>query len=379
MTKAMLRIILGLVIITSCTSGNGSVQVENGINISGTVGFPQTGDILIEEYVGNQPQPFDTLKLDENYKYSKNVNIERPGYYRLNFYNKQFVNLILNEDDVVVNVDGNERGGFVEISGSKDHDFIEMVQQMNAEFQSSPQVAEINNRFGLANSQQDAAAINTIRDEYMELDSEFKKQIAAKIDSAGASLGVIEILKSGRFLDKDQFQDTYHKIAEEAKTELSNSTVAMDFVNEVEASKNLAIGMVAPDIALPNPDGEIVALSSLRGKYVLVDFWAKWCGPCRKENPNVVKAYNRFNAKGFEVYGVSLDRRREDWLQAIEQDGLHWTQVSDLKYWNSEAAKTYNIKAIPFALLLDPDGVIIGKNLRGRELERKLEEIFGES
>lgn len=378
MTKVMLRILLGLVIITSCSSGNGSVQVEDGINISGTVGFPQTGDILIEEYVGNQPQPFDTLKLDENYQYSKNVNIERPGYYRLNFYDKQFVNLILNEDDVVVNVDGNDRGGFVEISGSKDHDFIEMVQQMNAEFQASPQVAEINNRFGLANSQQDAAAINTIRDEYMELDNEFKKQIAAKIDSAGASLGVIEILKSGRFLDKDKFQDTYHKIAEEAKSELSNSTVAMDFVNEVEASKNLAIGMVAPDIALPNPDGEVVALSSLRGKYVLVDFWAKWCGPCRKENPNVVKAYNRFNDKGFEVYGVSLDRRREDWLQAIEQDGLHWTQVSDLKYWNSEAAKIYNIKAIPFALLLDPDGVIIGKNLRGRELERKLEEIFGE-
>ncbi|MTI39341.1 TlpA disulfide reductase family protein [Fulvivirga lutimaris] len=379
MTKVMFRILLGLVIITSCTSGNGSVEVENGINISGTVGFPQTGDILIEEYVGNKPQPFDTLKLDENYKYSKNVNIERPGYYRLNFYNKQFVNLILNEDDVVVNVDGNERGGFVEISGSKDHDFIEMVQKMNAEFQASPQVAEINNRFGLANSQQDAAAIATIRDEYMKLDHEFKQKIAAKIDSAGASLGVIEILKSGRFLDKDKFQATYHRIAEDASTKLTNSTVAMDFVNEVEANKNLAIGMVAPDIALPNPDGEVIALSSLRGKYVLVDFWAKWCGPCRKENPNVVKAYNRFNDKGFEVYGVSLDRRKEDWLQAIEQDGLHWTQVSDLKYWNSEAAKIYNIKAIPFALLLDPDGVIIGKNLRGRELERKLEEIFGES
>jgi thiol-disulfide isomerase/thioredoxin len=119
-----------------------------------------------------------------------------------------------------------------------------------------------------------------------------------------------------------------------------------------------------------------VKLSSLQGKYVLVDFWAKWCGPCRQENPNVVRLYNRYKDKGFTVYGVSLDRNKTDWLKAIEEDKLTWTHVSDLKYWQSDAAKLYNITAIPFSLLLDPDGKIIAKNLRGPSLEKKLEEIF---
>ncbi len=157
---------------------------------------------------------------------------------------------------------------------------------------------------------------------------------------------------------------------------MPNVPLATSFVNEVEQMGKLAVGQVAPDIALPNPDGDTISLSSLRGNYVLVDFWAKWCKPCRMENPNVVRMYNKYNDQGFEVYGVSLDRKREDWLQAIEEDGLHWTQVSDLKFWNSKAAQIYNIKAIPFALLLDPEGVIIAKNLRGPALEEKLAEIF---
>ena len=193
----------------------------------------------------------------------------------------------------------------------------------------------------------------------------------------GVSLGVLEVLRGGRILDKDQYFSVYERFAESLKKEMPNVGVAKEFITEVEQMKKLAIGQLAPDISLPNPEGEVVSLSSLRGNYVLVDFWAKWCKPCRMENPNVVKMYQKYNDQGFEVFGVSLDRRREDWLQAIEEDELHWTQVSDLKYWKSEAARLYNINAIPFALLLDPDGRIIGKNLRGRQLENKLEEIFG--
>jgi thiol-disulfide isomerase/thioredoxin len=107
-----------------------------------------------------------------------------------------------------------------------------------------------------------------------------------------------------------------------------------------------------------------------------VDFWAKWCGPCRQENPSVVRAFNKYKDKGFTVFGVSLDRSKQDWMKAIGEDKLTWTHVSDLKYWQSEAAKTYNITGIPFSLLLDPNGIIIGKNLRGKALDNKLAELF---
>ncbi|WP_400190848.1 redoxin domain-containing protein [Hymenobacter sp. B81] len=137
-----------------------------------------------------------------------------------------------------------------------------------------------------------------------------------------------------------------------------------------------AIGAVAPDIALSGTNGQPVALSSLRGKYVLIDFWASWCGPCRQENPNVVKLYQAYKSKGFEIYGVSLDNSRDKWLKAIEADGLGWTHVSDLKGWQSAAGQQYGIRSIPATVLLDPQGRIIAKNLRGEELEKKVAELL---
>jgi peroxiredoxin len=166
------------------------------------------------------------------------------------------------------------------------------------------------------------------------------------------------------------------QVAEKLKKEWPGYSHANDFIEYVDKMKLTAVGQPAPEIALPNPQGQVVSLSSMRGKYVLVDFWAKWCGPCRAENPNVVRAYQKYKDKGFTVFGVSLDRNKEDWVQAIKEDNLTWTHVSDLKYWQSEAAKTYNITGIPFSVLLDPSGVIIAKNLRGAALEAKLEEIF---
>ena len=135
-------------------------------------------------------------------------------------------------------------------------------------------------------------------------------------------------------------------------------------------------GQPAIEIALPSANGDTIRLSSLKGKVVLLDFWASWCGPCRVANKGLTKIYQKFKAKGFEIYSVSLDNEKENWLKAIKKDQLPWTQVSDLKAWNNAASTAYGIKGIPFNVLLDKDGIIIAKNLRGDELMKKLQEIL---
>ena len=350
------------------------------VTIKGKVNFPQKGKILIREMKQGLPaaeaKPMDSIVIKSGNTFEKKIRITSPGYFQIDFYSNQIINVILDKSNVEINVDGNSPQGFAEVKGSPDMDLIDRVQDMLRVVQESPAAKAIEQEFQQASQQGNQTRVEELQRQYMSLMDKANADMAASLGDQPPSLGLIHVLQNAGILDPDKYMTLYINAAEKFKKEWPGIQYGADFVSFVEKLKATAIGQPAPEISLPDPNGKILTLSSFKGKYVLVDFWAKWCGPCRRENPNVVKAYNKFKGKAFDILGVSLDRNKADWLQGIQEDGLVWNHVSDLKYFESQAARDYNINGIPFSILVDPNGIIIAKNLRGTELHKKLEEVL---
>jgi thiol-disulfide isomerase/thioredoxin len=212
-----------------------------------------------------------------------------------------------------------------------------------------------------------------IQAEFTQAQAASTAKIKALIPLMGSHLVA---LWATNFLPAEKEMASLVDIADRLGKARPNHPQVQQFVNNLQRLQGVNEGAMAPEINLATPAGPTLALSSLRGKYVLIDFWASWCGPCRRENPNVVKTYATYKDKGFEIFGVSLDQNREAWLKAIEADKLVWKHVSDLQYWNSAGAQAYQVNSIPQTFLVNPEGRIIAKGLRGAALDNYLAKLF---
>ena len=360
---------LVLILIFSCSTGE-KREFDGTVKVSGSLTNSPAGKLQLSQFVDDSTELIETLELKDGGKFEYQLKLDGPGFYELNLMDKKIVRLALYDQNVQIFYDFNDDNS-LRIEGSEDSQNMQKIESLMTEYQEK--LNELNEAYFEAMSKRDQEAIKNIQNQAMAMETEQGQKVKETLEgmsgSFAAMAGISLLNLKNEFLFVDQ-------LVSDLNEKYPNTKMIQNMANQLEEMRALSIGQVAPEISLPDPEGNMVNLSDLRGKYVLIDFWAAWCRPCRQENPNVVKLYNEYNQKGFEVFGVSLDRTKEAWVKAIEEDQLTWTHVSDLKYFNSAAAALYQINAIPATYMLDPEGKIIAKDLRGASLENKLREIF---
>ena len=367
---------------------------NNIVKISGTVVNPASGVyIFLDELRSNNLVPIDSVKISDDGKFSFKKEIKQTSFFLLKSKENNFLTMLLEPGEkITMKVHSDSLNYPISLKGSKGTELmaeynktlrvtIKKLTELNSIYMQSKDKPELPRVIETLDSlaQIYLGEINTYTKKYIDDNLTSLVSLVAVYQQVAPSVYVLNPTKDMKYflkVDSSMFSryPNYEPVIalHDQVKELSSK---MD--GAANAAPESVPGAVAPDISLPTPQGDTIKLSSTRGSVVLLDFWASWCAPCRKESPNLLNAYNMYHKKGFQIYQVSLDKTKEAWIKGIQDDHLEkWIHVSDVQYWNSIVVPLYKIESIPRNFLLDAQGHIIASNLRGEQLQIKLAEIF---
>ncbi|HOU01186.1 MAG TPA: TlpA disulfide reductase family protein [Bacteroidales bacterium] len=388
MNKSWICILVLLVTITGCKNNN--------IEINGKLLDPTPGKYLyLDELKSTELITVDSAIINEDGRFSFIRKVEYPSFYLLKADEKNYLTMLLEPGQKIglnaysdslnypVFVTGSEGTSLMVAYNKRLRRTVDQLSGLRSVYMlnlGSPQLVAVIER------------LDSLAQIYLnDLNTYTKKYIDDNLNSLVSLVALYQQVAPGEYVLHHQKDLKYFLKVDSSLSKLypdyepvqSLHAQVQSLLSDLNAqnlmSPLVSAGSEAPEIALPDPQGDTIRLSSTRGKVVLLDFWASWCNPCRKENPNLVKAYNTYHDKGFEIFQVSLDKTKDAWLEGIRKDNLEkWIHVSDIKYWNSIVVPLYKFEVIPTNYLLDKDGRIIASNLRGEDLNRKLAEIFAD-
>lgn len=361
-------------LISSCGS-----KPKGTPSITGTIEGAAGQTIYLEMLEPQKAIILDSAKIEDNGSFAFYKKAGERNFYQLRVGNqKPNNNIVANSNIMVIITDSSEAlhitasypncsASYV-VEGSEETSLLKEINTVVLANQA--RIDSLNKAYQQNPETFDQEKANELLNTFKANNAAYMKQFVEKY------LGKFVTLQALAMLNPDMDLNLFKQSSELLSQKYPTNPFVINFSSSVNSLTKLAVGSIAPNFTISTPDDKPISLDDFKGKYVLIDFWASWCRPCRSQNPELVALYKKFKGKNFEIFGVSLDQNKDAWIQAIAADNLTWPQGSDLQFWNSAPARLYNVSFIPFNFLIGPDGTILAKNLTGKELENKLEEVL---